>query len=313
MSTTSVLGDPGISRLKLFMALSRTPHGVLDMATPALGALLYLGTVPPLPVVLLGILTAFAGYTAVYALNDVVDYRVDREKVQNCGLPEASGDLDAVCARHPIAQGLLSLREGILWTVSWGAVALLGAYLLNPKCAIIFIGGCVAEAVYCLMLRVSYLRTLVSGVVKTAGGMAAVYAVAPDPSPFFLVVFFLWLFFWEVGGQNVPNDWADMKEDQELQTDTIPVRFGVESSASIIVVTLSVAVLLSVVLYWVTPAQLSPLYLPGVVGAGILLLLRPASRLKADPRVQSASALFNQASTYPLAFFVVVLISSILA
>jgi len=177
LSTTSVLGDPGISRLKLFMALSRTPHGVLDMATPALGALLYLGTVPPLPVVLLGILTAFAGYTAVYALNDVVDYRVDREKVQNCGLPEASGDLDAVCARHPMAQGLLSLREGILWTVSWGAVALLGAYLLNPKCAVIFIGGCVAEAVYCLMLRVSYLRTLVSGVVKTAGGMAAVYAV----------------------------------------------------------------------------------------------------------------------------------------
>jgi 4-hydroxybenzoate polyprenyltransferase len=283
------------------------------MATPALGALLYLGTVPPLPVVLLGILTAFAGYTAVYALNDVVDYRVDREKVQNCGLPEASGDLDAVCARHPMAQGLLSLREGILWTVSWGAVALLGAYLLNPKCAIIFIGGCAAEAVYCLMLRVSYLRTLVSGVVKTAGGMAAVYAVAPDPSPSFLVVFFLWLFLWEVGGQNVPNDWADMKEDQELQTDTIPVRFGVESSASIIVVTLSVSVFLSVVLYWVTPAQLSPLYLPGVAGAGILLLLRPASRLRADPRAQSASALFNQASTYPLALFVVVLISAILA
>ncbi len=312
MSTTSVLGDPGISRLKLFMALSRTPHGVLDMATPALGALLYLGTVPPLPVVMLGVLTAFAGYTAVYALNDVVDYRVDREKVQHCGLPEAGGDLDAVCARHPLAQGLLSLREGVLWTASWGAVALVGAYLLNPMCALIFIGGCVAEAVYCLMLRVSYLRTLVSGVVKTAGGMAAVYAVAHDPSPLFLAVFFLWLFVWEVGGQNVPNDWADLKEDQELQTDTIPVRFGVGMASRIIVTALAAAVLLSVVLYWITPARLSPLYLLGAIGVGGLLLLRPVQRLKADPGAQSASALFNLASYYPLALFVVVLISAIL-
>ena len=58
--------------------------------------------------------------------------------------------------------------------------------------------GCVAEAVYCLLLKVSYLRTLVSGSVKTAGGMAAVYAVTPDPSPWFLACLFLWLFFWEI-------------------------------------------------------------------------------------------------------------------
>lgn len=69
-----------ISRLKLFLALSRTPHGVLDMATPALGALLWLGTFPPAGVIALRLLTAFAGYTAVYALNDVVDYRVDKEE-----------------------------------------------------------------------------------------------------------------------------------------------------------------------------------------------------------------------------------------
>jgi 4-hydroxybenzoate polyprenyltransferase len=313
LSTTSVLGDPGISRLKLFMALSRTPHGVLDMATPALAALLYLGTVPPLPVVLLGILTAFAGYTAVYALNDVVDYRVDREKVRHCGLPDAGGDLDAVCARHPMAQGLLSLREGIAWTVFWGAVALAGAYLLNPVCALIFMGGCAAEAVYCLMLRVSYLRTVVSGVVKTAGGLAAIFAVAPEPSPLFVLVFFLWLFAWEIGGQNIPNDWADMKEDQELQTDTIPVRFGVDVSLRIIVAALAASVLLSLALYWITPARLSPAYLLGAIGAGGLLLLHPVRRLKTRRDAASASSLFNRASTYPLALFLVVLVSAILA
>ena len=66
-----------IHRLKLFLALSRTPHGLLDLATPGLAALLCLGGFPTPGVTLLGLLTVFAGYTAVYALNDLVDYRTD--------------------------------------------------------------------------------------------------------------------------------------------------------------------------------------------------------------------------------------------
>jgi 4-hydroxybenzoate polyprenyltransferase len=191
---------PGLSRLKLFMALSRTPHGLIDMATPGLAAMLWLGAMPSISVILLGILTAFAGYTAVYALNDVVDYRVDQEKIRETGLLHATDDLDAVYARHPLAQGLLTLKESILWTAGWGTVALVGAYALNPACAFVFIAACIAEAVYCLMLRVSYLRVLVSGGVKTAGAMAAVFAVASNPSPYFMICLFLWLFFWEIGG-----------------------------------------------------------------------------------------------------------------
>src|SRR5512135_1255253 len=83
-----------VSRLKLFLALSRTPHGLLDLAAPALAALLWLGRFPPLSVTALGLLTVFAGYTAVYALNDVVDYRVDREKLRLKG-PEVGHYLDA--------------------------------------------------------------------------------------------------------------------------------------------------------------------------------------------------------------------------
>ena len=65
-----------------------------------------------------------------------------------------------------------------------------------------------------------------SGAVKTAGGLAAVFAVDPHPSPAFLVLLFLWLFFWEIGGQNIPNDWIDMEEDRMVQAKTIPVRVG---------------------------------------------------------------------------------------
>ena len=79
--------DLGLSRLKLFLALSRTPHGLLDLAAPALAALLWLGHFPPLGVIALGLLTVFAGYTAVYALNDVVDCRVDQEKLRLPGGP----------------------------------------------------------------------------------------------------------------------------------------------------------------------------------------------------------------------------------
>ena len=80
LKITSLQNPAGISRLKLFLALSRTPHGLLDMATPGLSALLWLGTFPSAGMMGLGLLTAFSGYTAVYALNDLTDYRVDQEK-----------------------------------------------------------------------------------------------------------------------------------------------------------------------------------------------------------------------------------------
>ena len=309
LSTSTVSLPP---RIKLFMALSRTPHGLLDMAAPALAALLWLGSIPPIHVIVIGLVTAFAGYTSVYALNDVVDFRIDRRKIRECGLKCSAGDLDAICARHPMAQGLLSLRDGILWTAAWGAIALLGAWLLNPACALIFILACIAEAVYCLMLRLSWMRALVSGVVKTAGGLAAIYAVAPNSSTLFLIGFFLWFFLWEIGGQNVPNDWSDMEEDVRMGAETIPVKFGTRGSAQIILSSLTLTVAMSIALFWLTPARLSALYFAAAVPAGIFLLLLPAWRLYAERTAALASALFNRASYYPVTMFVVIFFSALI-
>ena len=294
------------------MALSRTPHGLLDMATPALAALLWLGTIPPVPVVLIGAITAFAGYTAVYALNDVVDYRADRKKIHACGVKCFSGDLDSVYARHPMAQGLLSFRDGIFWTAAWGGMALAGAWLLNPVCALVFLAGCVAETAYCLMLQLSHLRLLVSGAVKTAGGIAAVFAVVPHPSIPFLIGFFLWFFFWEIGGQNVPNDWSDMDEDRHFLAETFPVKFGPDESARIIAVSLCIAVFMSIALFWLTPAHLNPVYFAGAIPAGIFLLLLPARRLLREKNSAVASALFNKASYYPVTMFLAILAGAVL-
>jgi 4-hydroxybenzoate polyprenyltransferase len=278
------------------------------MATPGLAALLWLDAFPPLKVIILGLITAFAGYTAVYALNDVIDYRADREKLRRGGFGDSDNYLDAVMVRHPVAQGILSLREGILWVSAWAILALFGAYLLNPVCSLIFITGCALETIYCLMWRTSHLRTIVSGAVKTSGGVAAVFAVDPNPSPFFVIMLFLWLFFWEIGGQNIPADWTDVEEDRSVEAKTIPVRFGPEWANAIILSCLVLAIATNVVLVRSASSRFELPYVAAFFLAGFYLLLIPAYRLYKTKKRLHAQALFNRASYYPLALLLVVMV-----
>ncbi len=302
-----------ISRMGLFLALSRTPHGVLDLATPALGALLCLGGFPPLGVILLGLVTAFAGYTAVYALNDLVDVVNDRGKLAAAGDQGGQGYLDAVGVRHPLAQGLLTLPAAVSWAVFWAAVALLGAHALNPVCFYLFLAGAGLEVAYCLLLKVSHLRTLVSGLVKTIGGIAAVYAVDPAPSPWFLTWLWAWLFCWEIGGQNVPADWHDIAEDRHLGARTLPVVYGPRPSSLIILISLLLALLLSLVVLTVSPLP-APWPLLAVAGAaGLYLLILPALSLWRKQEREGATRLFNRASYYPLAMLVITLLGLLIA
>ena len=285
---------------------------MLDLATPALAALLWLGGLPPLGVAALGLLTVFAGYTAVYALNDVVDYRVDQEKMSYSPQKTAGGYLDAVFMRHPMAQGQVSFAQGLLWTGAWALVALIGAYLLNPVCALIFLLGCALEAVYCLLLRVSHLRALISGVVKTLGGMAAVFAVDPHPEAGFLLLLFAWLFCWEIGGQNIPADWHDLEEDRALQAKTIPVRYGVAGAGFMALAALGLATVLGAVVLRLSPVRYSfPCLLLATIWGAYLLLVPAWGLFRTQGRAQAAT-LFNRASYYPLAILATVLIRGLI-
>jgi 4-hydroxybenzoate polyprenyltransferase len=276
---------------------------------PAFAALLWLGRFPPCEVLLVGLLTTFAGYTAVYALNDVVDYRVDREKAAAGGLAAAGSDIDGVIVRHPMAHGLISFTEGCLWALFWSVVALIGAFILNPVCVFIFVGGCVCETVYCRLWRVSPYRTLVSGAVKTSGAMAAVFAVDPAPAPGFLSALFLALFFWEIGGQNVPNDMTDIEEDRQMMARTIPVCFGVDRSIAIAVASLSAAVLINPVVFQLAALPRKGFFSLLALAVGCYLLLWPALGLIQGKGRDQAMALFNRASYYPPALLGVVLVS----
>jgi len=278
------------------------------MTAPALAALLCLGHFPPISVVLIGLITAFAGYTAVYAINDLTDYRTDRRKVCAGGYDDSENYLDGVLIRHPIAKGALSFWSGLAWGMGWALVAMGGAYILNPVCMWIFLTGGLLEIIYCLLWRVTPLRTLVNGVVKTCGPMAAVYAVTSSPSLWFLVSRFLWIFFWEIGGQNIPADWTDIKEDRRFKEKTVPNSLGLNLAGRLSISGLLIATFLHFAVFWISPLTFSPIYLLAALGINIYLLLLPSLRLAKTRKREMAMALFNRASYYPLAVFILVLI-----
>jgi len=304
-----VAGYTGFSKIKLFFALSRTPHGLLDMCTPLLVALIWLGCFPSAQTILLGIVAAFGGYTAVYALNDIVDFRTDREKIRQADSGHDTGYLDGAMIRHPLARGYLSIGEAVGWAGWWAIVSLAAAYLLNPVCALILIIGCILETIYCLLLRITHLRVLVSGIVKTLGGLAAVFAVDATPQPELLLLVFCWLFFWEIGGQNIPADWHDIQEDTVTRARTVPVTFGPGLASGIALFTLVISVVLSGILFFAAPIRLHLPFHAFLLFTGIYLLIIPSLKLFRTRERETAAALFNRASWYPCSLLVIILVA----
>ncbi len=296
----------------LFLGLSRTPHGILDVATPAMAALLWLGHFPSPGVVIVGLITAFAGYTAVYALNDIVDFRIDKERLALKEDTVEPFDVDALTLRYPLAQGVLSISSALVWCIIWGLVALAGAWWLNPVCAAIFVVSALMEMLYCKLLRVTHLKIIPSAIVKASGGIAGVYAVDPDPSFAFVSLLFLWLAAWEIGGQNIANDLIDLEADDRVGARTTVTVKGVPESVFRVVVAVSIAAFTGLAIYWFAGTGLGPVYPIGAVVLGWLLLLQPARTLYYAPGPVASARLFNRASYMPVSFLVLIVLSMFL-
>jgi 4-hydroxybenzoate polyprenyltransferase len=290
--------------IRLFLALSRTPHLLLDVAAPMVAALLCLGRFPNASTIILGLITVFAGYACVYALNDVTDYHLDRERMGGIARQEECFDLDCMFVRHPLAQGLVPFKSAVIWTVLWGTIALMGATVLNPICAGIFILGGLLEAAYCKLYRLTQWKILIAAAVKTLGGVAAIFAVNPRPSPGFVVLFFLWIAFWEVGGQNVPNDLVDMEEDGRLGARTIPLVYGTHVAVFVMLVALVAGVVLGFGVVFASPLPRKWLYVLGATVSGVVFLLLPYRTFLEQGDPGKAVNLFNRASLYPLGILV---------
>lgn len=307
--TTGPPEADSIARWKLYFGLSRTAHALLDSMTPAMAALLWLGHFPPTSVVVVGSITAFAGYTAVYALNDLVDHRIDRERLALRDESQGVFHVDEVVAQHPVAQGMLTLGRGLIWCGAWSLVALIGAWWLNPVCAFLFVVSGILEAIYCKLLRVTHLKIIASVAVKSIGGLVGVLAVDPSPSLGFLALLIFWLAAWEVGGQNIVNDIADMEEDSRVAAKTTLTVKGLREAVFRVVVACSIAAISGVAIYWVAGRGVGWLYPVGAAALGWALLLQPARRLYYEPGRPAAASLFNRASYMPAAFLALTVVS----
>jgi len=106
----------------------------------------------------------------------------------------------------------------------------------------------------------------------------------------------------------VPNDWADIEEDRRLSTQTIPVRLGPDRANAVILGFLLITLMLSMVVFYVSPI---PFAFPAAVAfmaTGLCFLILPAALLYTTKDPRYAMALFNMASYYPLALFVIVVV-----
>jgi len=291
--------------MKRFFALSRTQHGIIDLSTTAFAALIWLGFFPDLGFTALALLTAFAGYTAIYALNDLMGYKVDREKHEG-GVLQSGYSVEASQDHHPLVQGVLSSNAAYAWMGLWLLIAGVGAWLLNPVIIVILAVGCVFEIAYCKLLKVTHWRIVLSGVVKACGPIAAVFAVDSTPEPEFLLLIFAWVFMWEVSGQNIPADWNDVEEDKRIGAKTIPVRFGAGVASTVILLAAVFTLLLSALFPLFSPLRGSIPFAAVSLVIGYFLLLNPAIHLWQTKDGQNAAGLFDKASYYPLAMLVLV-------
>lgn len=271
---------------------------------PGFVALLWLGRFPSPLVLVLCLGAAIAGYTAIYALNDIMGARDDAEKVAGGVKPGFA--VEASAMRYPIAQKLISMKGALTWFVFWMAVAVLCIWFVNPTILAILLAAAVLEIAYVKLFKVTWTRTFISGLVKSAGPVAAVFAVIDQPQMAGLALMLAWLMLWEIGGQNILADWNDIAEDRRVGASTIPLVFGLPTAARAVLVLLTGVVVLSLMLPVMSPLQLGWPYRVAALTVGIVLLLAPAWRLMRTLDGRQAARLFDRSSLYPLAMLIII-------
>ena len=200
---------------------------------------------------------------------------------------------------------MISYKMAMLWMSFWLLIAVAGAYLLNPYILIILGLAAACEVAYCMLLRVTHWRIILSGFVKAAGPVSAVLVVDPTPRVELLLLLLFWIFLWEIGGQNIPADWNDREEDQRIGAKTIPVRFGEGISKQIVMCAALLTVVSSGFLVIISPLPLGSTYVAWMLVIGAMIIIMPAYSLYSATKITTEPArLFDFASYYPLALLV---------
>lgn len=293
-------------KVRALYGFSRGTQATLSVAQPLLGVFIA-SNKPPLDRLVLVVVASIAGYFAVFAANDVLDIRLDRRRLAFGGEYEAF-DIDGAGSRHPLATGELKVAVAGAWVVVLGLVAVVLAAILNPVCAVLFLIAVALEVCYCLLATITPFKFVVTGIMVPVGvciGWLAVRAAIDWPV---LGLLFVWMAVWEIGGRNIPGDWADVDEDIQLGIKTVPVVFGFRTSGVLIFGFLLAAVLASAALTILAWPSLGAVGLVGAVLAGGYALVLPGIRLLRDPTPSVALRLFNSASLYPSLMLIIIVV-----
>ncbi len=280
--------------------LSRGRQALLNIVQPGIGAVLAVGGLPGWRELGIGLVASWAGFFAVFSLNDVLDHKVDAEALQAGERDDREGfDVDNAFQIHPLAHGSISLRLSVVWVLGLAAVAAVGAALLSPL-ALLFFGLAVAiEVLYCLLRRVTWAKTILSGLMVGCGGLAGWTAVAPL-RPAALTVF-AFLMFWEFS-RNMANDLGDVKSDAAVGITTVATTFGpvVSSRANLVAASAMMGSVVFLAQGWVALAV--------AVVSAVWLVALPMEHMLRRPGSATAVAYFNRISWYPDAILLAVLV-----
>jgi 4-hydroxybenzoate polyprenyltransferase len=172
--------------------------------------------------------------------------------------------------------------------------------VLAPVCLALFAAAVVLEVLYCSLRSVTWLKTVVSGVMVGVGGLAGWAAVAPLTLA--ALPFFFFLAFWEIGGRNLPNDLADLAADSAVGLTTVATVFGPRVSAAAASIIAALALIALALLGQPLVTTLALLAL------GLWAMGLPVVDLARTPTSQQAGAYFNRASLLPALAFAAVLV-----
>jgi 4-hydroxybenzoate polyprenyltransferase len=277
--------------------LSRGRQASFSIAGAGLAAVLAAGGLPGWRITCIGLVAAWAGYFVAFSLNDVLDRKIDAEALRVGKQRTAEFDLDTAFIRHPLAAGRLSLGVSLLWVGGLTAVATAGTLLLGPLCFVFFVLGALLDVLYSALSRVTWLKTVVTGVMVGCGGLAGWVAVAPLSKA--AIPVFVFLAIWEIGGRNLANDLADLGPDSSVGIRSVATTFGPRAAARANLV-MGVAMVASVA--WL---QMPGWALATALACGAWLVVRPGVLLARDPGSTRAGYYFNHASLYPVAVLLV--------
>ena len=282
---------PGPSLPAAIFDFSRGKQALLTIAQPALGAVLALSGLPSWRVIAIGLPAACAASFALYALNDLLDRKVDARSLVAGKSAVPEHDLDTTFVRHPLARGILSLRVSVAWVAGLAVVAVVGTAVLSPLALLFFAAAAATQVVYCALRCVTYWKTVLSGVMVGFGGLAGWAAVAPlRPGALSLFVF---LACWEIGGRNIVNDLSDLDSDSRVGIRTVASVRG-EAAAARAAAAVAAACLVSTALLPMPPTSVLL-----ALALGTWSLGRPAVKLVRRPTPAEAASYFNHGSLYP--------------